>query len=133
MSKGTLKSKEFLTSSFEQFLQNMRTITIVHKAYIAKPAYLSVCQLQKCTVGCKTWNTGNNKDIQTWQPTREKLEPKYYETLTLLSSLEINLNKKHRIIYFTMLYIKFEKHCSEFIQLSFNVLYNADITDRLKV
>ncbi|KRX37225.1 hypothetical protein T05_8638 [Trichinella murrelli] len=28
MSKGTLKSKEFLTSSFEQFLQNMRTITI---------------------------------------------------------------------------------------------------------
>ncbi|KRY10626.1 hypothetical protein T12_13085 [Trichinella patagoniensis] len=92
MSKGTLKSKEFLTSSFEQFLQNMRTSRTVacvfsrispsHKAYIAKPAYLSVCQLQKCTVGCKTWNTGNNKDIQTWQPTREKLEPKYYETLT---------------------------------------------------
>ncbi|KRZ50917.1 hypothetical protein T02_9950 [Trichinella nativa] len=26
MSKGTLKSKEFSTSSFEQFLQNMRTI-----------------------------------------------------------------------------------------------------------
>ncbi|KRX68382.1 hypothetical protein T09_9101 [Trichinella sp. T9] len=67
-----------LKQQFEQDL-NWRSI---HKAYIAKPAYLSVCQLQKCTVGCKTWNTDNNKDIQTWQPTREKLEPKYCETLT---------------------------------------------------
>ncbi|OUC50016.1 hypothetical protein D917_04851 [Trichinella nativa] len=37
-----------------------------HKAYIAKPAYLSVCQLQKCTVGCKTWNTGKYPNMATY-------------------------------------------------------------------